>query len=656
VVLAGSSLAPEAHAAVHLLNAMTGAEGHTVDVSTATELEPLATWAELATIVKGMGEGAFSAAIFWGVNPAYLWPDADAWKAAVAKVPLRVRISLHADETAEGCDVVLPERHWLESWGDFEPALGLLSLQQPAVGPLYDDRQGEEILLGWARALGVTAPEDYHGYLMARWRKDVWPQGRPVSFEIFWTGALHDGVFRRSDLPPRPARTIKGAIVGAAAAQAAKKAGAGAGEGLELLLRPGYGLYDGRYANIGWLQELPDPITKCTWTSAALVSLADATALGLDDGDLVKLEAGGKSLEVPVIVQPGQCAGAVTFPLGYGRRSGAVGKGVGQNGFALVDMAAGGSPLARGGAKLTKLGNKVELPLTQAHHKMEGRDLVRSFTLAEFEKKLHEPTHGDPHGAEHDDPIHTASLYEKPTYADHRWGMVIDLGLCTGCSGCVVGCQSENNVPVVGPEQVTIGREMHWIRIDRYYEGKPEDPKVVHSPTLCQHCENAPCENVCPVNATNHSPDGLNQMAYNRCVGTRYCANNCPYKVRRFNYFEFTAFKREPELLVFNPEVTVRPRGVIEKCSFCVQRINDARMRARVDGRPLQDGDIKTACQVACPADAIIFGDLLDPASAVSKAAKDTRGYTILSHLGVRPSITYLAHISNPATTGAKGA
>jgi len=458
-----------------------------------------------------------------------------------------------------------------------------------------------------------------------------------VPFERFFETALHDGLLK--DRVPAARPSIKGEGVASAARTAAGVANSAA---FELILRPDSCVHDGRYSNNGWLQELPDPVTKATWTNPLSVSVADARALGLQDGDLVLLQVGGTNTALPILVQPGQAKGVLALALGYGRGVGAQGKGQGFNAYSLMDVASA-TPTLRLDVRLAKGRGHKDIPVTQGHHRLEGRDLLKSWTLAEFAHHAAHPHHG------HE--LHSLHIKEVE-YKGQKWGMAIDLAACVGCSGCVMGCQTENNVPVVGPEQVHKGREMHWLRIDRYYEGSEDNPKVVHQPMLCQQCDEAPCENVCPVNATNHSPDGLNQMAYNRCVGTRYCANNCPYKVRRFNFLEFTADKQEPESLVFNPEVTVRPRGVMEKCTFCVQRINDGRQRAIAEGRPLADGDIVPACAQACPSDAIIFGDLNDPNSRVAKLAKSQRGFKVLEELGVRPAITYLADLKNPAGEG----
>ncbi|HEY3400132.1 MAG TPA: TAT-variant-translocated molybdopterin oxidoreductase [Geothrix sp.] len=622
VVLCGAQMPAEAHQAAHLLNAMLNSEA-----LVATPAEPLATVKDLDTAVQGMAAGRYAAAIFWDVNPAYTFPKAAAWKDAVAKVPVRVWIGQVEDETAAQCQVLLPENHWLESWGDFSTPSAAV-LQQPTVGTLYDTRQGEDILLGSLKALGATVPDGYHAYLQARWKKEL-PPG--TTFEQ----ALHDGLVKveaKAAVPP-----FKGASV----APAAKRAVESKTEGLELVLFPGFATHDGRHANNSWLQETPDPISKMTWDNPVAVSVQDAKALGIQEGDLVSLSLNGTTLKLPAVIQPGQARGVLALALGYGRTTGGVAKGVGIDAFPFLGLEPG-SANVRQGVRLAKAGGRKELSRTQSHHRMEGRDIVRSLTMDEFE---HHPQ-GHHHMPE------LVSLYEDQKFPDHKWGMVIDLAACTGCSACVVACQSENNVPVVGPEQVARGREMHWIRIDRYYEGELENPKVVHQPMLCQHCDNAPCENVCPVNATNHSPDGLNQMAYNRCVGTRYCANNCPYKVRRFNFLEYTAYKTEPETLVNNPEVTVRPRGVMEKCSFCVQRINDVKIRAKGDGRAILDGEVTTACMAGCPSDAIVFGDLKDPKSKVAQLVAASRAYRVLEEVGAKPAITYLADLKNPVIEG----
>jgi molybdopterin-containing oxidoreductase family iron-sulfur binding subunit len=627
LVLCGDGLPAEAHVATHLLNAMLG--GWAQDRRPA---EPLATQGDLWQALVRMAVGDYHAVVLWGVDPARTCRDPSAWASHFAKVPVRVWIGQVEDASAAQCQLLLPEHHWLEAWGDHRDR-DWLTLQQPAVAPLYDTRQGEDLWLGQLRRLGVPVPAGYRDYLEARWLKEVRPAaGGPMTGDRF-RQALHDGLVA---LPPDPG-PVPAFRPGAAAPAAAAALAAAAPGGLELVLRPGTQVRDGRYANNPWLQELPDPVSKTTWGNPLSVSVADAGRLGLRDGDLAELGVDGATLVLPVVVQPGQAAGVLALALGYGG-AGSVARGVGVNAFPL--LAAGSAPNLRRAVRLAKGDGRVELPLTQHHHRMEGRDLVRSLTPAGHAEAARRPR------AE----VERPTLYGPTPPAGPRWGMVIDLAACVGCSACVLACQSENNVPTVGPEQVARGREMHWLRIDRYYEGDPGRPeRVLRQPMLCQHCEHAPCENVCPVNATNHSPDGLNQMVYNRCVGTRYCANNCPYKVRRFNFLEFNAGKREPESLAFNPEVTVRPRGVMEKCTFCVQRIQDGRMRAMAHGRDVQDGEITPACAAACPGDAMVFGDLNDPRSRVARLAANPRGYQVLDELGTRPAITYLADLYNPA-------
>ena len=630
VVLCGEEMPAEAHVAAHLLNAMLGSGG--VELGPA---EPLASRRDLALAAQEMASGTYAAAILWDVNPALAFPQAAAWKDAFAKVPFRSWIGLIEDESSAQCDLILPENHWLESWGDF--GFGpIVTLQQPTIGTLYDTRQGEDILLAGIRSLGVEAASDYHSYMQARWRAVVQRPGNAASFDRFFQAALHDGVVRTGSL-----EAASPSFIGASVAAAATRAAARQRDGMELVLFPGFATYDGRYANNGWLQECPDPVTKVTWDNPVMLSPADARNLGVEDGAFVTVETGHASVRVPAVVQPGQAEGVLALALGYGRSSGSVAAGVGVNAFTLMNSDSASANLQIG-VRLSQAGGSKELARTQRHHRMEGRDLARSYTTAEFAARARAPRH------EPD----LASLYPDQRFPEHKWGMAIDLSACVGCSACVLACQSENNVSVVGAEQVTRGREMHWIRIDRYYEGNPANPRTVHQPMLCQQCDSAPCENVCPVAATNHSPDGLNQMVYNRCVGTRYCANNCPYKVRRFNFLEYTATRTEPATLVYNPEVTVRPRGVMEKCTFCVQRIQDAKIRAKGEGRTIRDGEIVTACMAGCPTDAIVFGDVKDPTSRVSQLARAQRGYKVLEEVGARPAITYLADLKNPAVDG----
>ena len=631
VVLCGAGMPAEAHTAAHLLNTMLGSMA--VDYRTSSTRASLR---DIEGVINRMEVGKYTAAILWGVNPSYALPNAEQWNAAFAKVPLRVFVGLFDDESAAQCNWVLPSHHWLESWGDFGEH-ETLTLQQPAIAPLYDSRQAEDVVLRLIKSLGTAVPDDYHAFLRQRWQKELYPADSPLPFDRFFDAALHDGVLHREPTVAPPV-TLRAASVSDAAVRSVVKA---ADAGFELVLRPGTQVYDGRYGNNGWLQELPDPITKNTWGNPLSLSVTDAHELGVKNGDLADLELSGVQLRVPVFVQPGQAKGVISLALGYGREKGTVARAVGVNAFRFVSLDPASSHV-RQGAKLSKAMGSVRLAMTQSHHRMEGRDIVRSFTLAEFANEAKNPRKK----------VELTTLYPDQQFPEHKWGMTIDLSACVGCAACVVSCQSENNIAVVGPEQVERGREMHWIRIDSYYEGAEANPKVVHQPMLCQHCDSAPCENVCPVNATNHSPDGLNQMAYNRCVGTRYCANNCPYKVRRYNFFDYTSEKTEPADLVYNPEVTVRPRGVMEKCTFCVQRIQDAKMRAKVEHRSMRDGDIVPACAAACPSDAIIFGDLKNPSSRASELGASKRGYKVIEEVGTRPAITYLADLKNPAIVG----
>lgn len=632
LVLAGPSLPPEAHAAVALLNAMLGTEGFTVDAAFAVDSPSVATPADMTQLARDLDAGTYAAAIIWDTNPSYDASGGGAFDAALARVPFKVRLALRADETADRCDVVLPVNHWLESWNDFEPSRDLLSLQQPLIRPLYDTRQGEEILLGWVKALGGRVTSDYRAYLMMRWERAVYRKGTPASFQKFWMTAVHDGVLRR-DAEARPPRTVRADRIVDAARRVARAADP---SGMELLIAPDIRLWDGRYANIGWLQELPEPVTKVTWGNVLALSPADAGRRRLNDGDLVTVTVGARSVTLPVLVQPGQSEGTACTALGFGR-AGGVAEGQGVNVFPLV-AADGSPPFWRAAVQLTRAAGRRPLARSQLEFSLHDRDVVRLWSLDEYARNA------GPVGD--DQPL--ATLNPPQDWPEHKWGMAIDLSACVGCAGCQIACQSENNIPVVGPEQVARGRIMHWLRNDVYYVGAEDNPQVAHEPMLCQQCDDAPCEPVCPVAATVHSEDGLNEQMYNRCIGVRYCAANCPYMVRRFNFFDYTSTMTDPLDLAFNPEVTVRPRGVMEKCTFCVQRIRNGVQVARDEGRPVADGDITPACAAACPADAIVFGDLKDPNSRVSKLARSDRGFKVLRELGTRPAITYMAELKNP--------
>jgi len=631
LVLAGPAASPEAHAACLALNAMLGAEGTTVLGEQALPGPALASPDELKQLVDEMAAGKIAGVLFWDVNPGYDYPDQDAFKAAVGRVPLRVRLGLIPDETASLCSLVLANHHWLECWNDFESGADTLTLQQPLVAPLYDTLQAEDVVLRILDKLGHKQTASYEGWIKQRWQSEVQPKQSPIAFTRFWQSCLHDGLYRRTS-QPAPTRKLDGAAFARAAAQAqSQKTGA-----MELVLDTDPRLFDGRFATNGWLQEMPDPVTKVSWGNPLSISPADADRLGLKNGDLVSL---GRGPAVPVLRQRGQVEGVVRLTLGHGRSQTSIAAQIGTRAAAFATLP-GLQVVSIDG--VTATGGKRDVVLAQDHDTKDGRDIAREWTLAEFSRK---PQHES-------EPEDLPSLYQPHEHKGPRWGMAIDLSSCVGCGACVVACQSENNIPVVGPEQMGKGRGMHWIRVDRYYEGESESPSVIHEPMLCQHCDNAPCETVCPVNATNHGEDGINQMAYTRCVGTRYCANNCPYKVRRFNFLDFTRETPPSMQLAFNPEVTVRPRGVMEKCTFCVQRIRNAEQVAKREGRDLHDRDVVTACASACPASAIVFGNLNNPNSDVAKLSRSNRGFRVLEELGTKPAITYLAQLKNPSGRG----
>jgi len=622
LVVAGDEQSPAVHLLAHAMNRALENHGRTVVFTDPIEAVPVDQGESLGQLVADMQAGKVETLLILGGNPVYTAPADVPFAEALNKVAFRAHLALYEDETSALCHWHLPEAHTLEGWSDGRAYDGTVSIQQPLIAPLYGGRTAHEV----ASAL-LSDPRS--GYDIVR---DYWKsQRRSGDFETVWRKALHDGLIADSALPAK-VPTWKGVIPAAPSV---------APQGLDLVFRPDPAVWDGRFANNGWLQELPKPLTKLTWDNAALMSPAAAERLGVQSGDVVELTFAGRRLNAPAWILPGQADGTVTLHLGYGRtQAGRAGSGIGVNAYLLRTAAA---PWGGSGLTLKTTSARSRLASTQGHQTMQGRNLVRMATAEEFRK--HPDFARDPgdHGAGHQ-----PSFYPAHKYEGYAWGMAIDLNACTGCNACVMACQSENNSPVVGKAEVLVGREMHWIRVDRYYKGGLEAPETVHQPVLCMQCENAPCEPVCPVGATVHSSEGLNDMVYNRCVGTRYCSNNCPYKVRHFNFLQY-ADDRTPSLaLVRNPNVTVRSRGVMEKCTYCVQRINEARIQAKTHDRDIQDGEVITACQAACPSQAIVFGNINDPKSRVSQLKAHPLNYGLLTELNTRPRTTYLARLRNP--------
>ena len=633
LIVAGDRQPAAVHAAVCALNTSLGNTGKTVTYYE-TKDSALPSAAALAAVVTAMKSGAIQTLVVLGGNPVFDAPADLDFASAMAKVPHSIALGHTVDETSARATWHIPLAHYLEAWGDARATGGPISVVQPLILPLFGGRSPAEVL-----AVMVTG-KDVPGLDIVR---ETW---KPVlgegDFDKKWNRVLHDGLLAGSELP----EVVPG---GAAAPLAELTRSSGApGTGLEVVFVPSASLHDGRFANDAWLQELPDPLTKLTWDNPALVSPKTAESLSLANEDVVRVDYDGRSLELPVWLVPGMADGVVALTLGYGRtRAGRIGSGVGFDAFKVRSSKGSGFG---SGVTLTRVARKYKLSATQEHGSMEGRPLVRESTLAEADAKHAGAEHTTSALGVYAEETHKFSLFKEHTYEQgHQWGMTIDLNACIGCSACMVACQSENNVPVVGKAQVANGREMHWIRVDRYFSGDPSGAvEAVFQPVPCMHCEDAPCEQVCPVAATVHDAQGLNVMVYNRCIGTRYCSNNCPYKVRRFNFFNYT--KDTPDILkhAMNPDVTVRARGVMEKCTYCTQRINRVKIDAKIAGRPLRDGDVKTACQQACPASAIEFGDLRDGSSRVAKAKADPRNYALLDDLNTRPRTTYLAKIRNP--------
>ncbi len=618
---------------VNAINNLLGNYGNTIDLNTAVNLKQ-GNESDMMEAMKTLRSGKAGGVIFYNVNPAYSCAHKNKFVKAVKNLPLKVSFATTMDETAALCNYVCPDNNYLESWDDAEPVTGSYSFTQPAIKPIFNTRQFQDSLLTW-----MGSEEAYSDFMENNWETGFFTQQSEFnSFDKFWFKCKQDGVFTMaSEQKEQPAFT--------AAKLTAEQPGS---KGLELALYEKISMGTGRYANNPWLQELPDPITTATWDNYVTVSPAFAKKHGLKQEDVVSIN---KKIELPVLIQPGQAEGTIGIAIGYGRSSaGKVGNGVGKNMFTLLNTEGGSKKLMGTVVTLDKTSKTYPLALTQTHHVMEGRPIVRETILSEFIKDPGAGNEAHKEFVENQD----FSLYPKPEFDAFQWGLSIDLNSCTGCSNCVISCQAENNVAVVGKEQVKLGRIMHWMRLDRYYSEMEDDPEVLYMPVMCQQCDNAPCENVCPVAATTHSDEGLNQMAYNRCIGTRYCMNNCPYKVRRFNWYEFVNnnsfdYNMNSELgkLVLNPDVSVRQRGVVEKCTYCVQRIQEKKLEAKSENRELRDGEIMTACQQSCPTDAIQFGNLLDKESEVSKTNETERKYHLLESLHTLPSTSYLTKVRN---------
>ena len=622
LVVVGDHQSPSLHALAHAINHTLGNVGKTVKHTAAVEANAVNHQASLNELTADISAGNVSLLVMMGGNPVYNTPSDIDFEALIKKVATTVYLGQAPNETSQLCNWQLPESHALEAWSDARAFDGTVSIVQPLIEPLYSSQSAHDVL---AMMLG----DGRQGHAIV---KEFWQAKRGgASFDKDWQVWLHDGMIPNTALAAKTVR-LKGNY-GSPVASA---------DGLEVAFRLDPTVGDGRYANNGWLQELPKPSTRLTWDNAALLSPATAEKLGVKDDDVIDVTVGDRKIALPVWRMPGMPADAIAVHLGFGRTvAGRVGNGVGVNAYALQTS---NTLWQASGASVSKTGQTYKLAGTQDHWYMEGRNLVRTGTLEEYEHHphmIHEMGHDPAPGANFFNGIHTSE-------EGNAWGMAIDLNACNGCNACTMACQSENNIPVVGKDQVLNGREMHWIRIDRYFRGSLENPELFNQPVPCMQCENAPCEVVCPVGATAHSKEGLNDMAYNRCVGTRYCSNNCPYKVRRFNFFHYADDETESLKLGRNPNVTIRARGVMEKCTYCTQRISAARIEAKVGGQELKDGDITTACQGACPTNAIVFGDINDSNSAVSKLKKQNRNYGILTELNTRPRTTYLARLTNP--------
>jgi molybdopterin-containing oxidoreductase family iron-sulfur binding subunit len=625
-VIAGEDCSPATHAIVHAINDALGNVGKTVSYTDPIVVQPTDNMNDLRTLVSEMRGGKVEILVIMHVNPVYDAPIDLSFSDAMGKVPTVIHYGRYADETTAHSHWHIPASHYLEQWGDVRAHDGTITIMQPLIAPLYDSSRGE---LEFLSAFSDSPDQSGYDQLKAAYQKQL-----TGDFDTTWRKAVHDGFIPNTALP---VRTLKAKAGGWPAAPQAP-------QGTELVIRRDPTIWDGRFSNNGWLQELPKPIIRLGWDNVAYVSPGTAQKNKWDYQDVIEIEVNGQKQKAPVWITPGHPDESITVTLGYGReRAGRVGTGFGYNAYLFRSSNA---PYIVTNAKITSTGDHYPLAREQGWNDMENRHIVRAATLEEFEKNpefAHEET-------EEAEKATQLTMYDpgEYQYKEHKWGMHIDQGACVGCNACVVACNSENNIPVVGKLEVQRGRKMHWLRIDTYFQGDAANPKAYYQPVPCMQCEQAPCEVVCPVGATVHSSEGLNDMVYNRCVGTRYCSNNCPYKVRRFNFLLFQDWNTPQLKMMRNPDVSVRPRGVMEKCTYCIQRITHARITAEEQNRRVRDGEVQTACQQACPTDAIIFGDLNDKNSRVTHMKADPRDYGLLPELNTRPRTTYLAVVRNP--------
>jgi len=627
VVIAGDHQPPAVHVLAHAMNRALGNVGRTVFYIDPVDANPANRNESLHQLVEDMRGGKVDLLLILGGNPGYDAPAELEFASALKSnaVNLKVCLSTHRNETAELCQWHVPEAHYLEAWGDARAYDGTASIVQPLIEPLYGGKSAHEIITILAGQPGLTG----HDLVQQYWQK----QHTGTDFDTFWRKSLHDGWIAGTTYAPKNVTT-----------KVASAAPSPQASGIELNFRRDPSIYDGRFANNAWLQELPKPLTKLTWDNPVMIGPAMAERLKLTFKDVVELEFEGKKVKGPIWIQAGHPDNSVTVFLGYGRtRAGRAGTGAGHDVYPLRTSK---NPWFASGVKLTPTGATYNLASTQGYQTMETpvgeRPLVQERDLEEYKK--------EPNFAKEGEVPKELTLYPNVDYSKetYSWGMAIDLNSCVGCNNCIIACQSENNIAVVGQEQTLKGRHMHWIRVDAYYNGPRDNPKGFFQPVPCMQCENAPCELVCPVGATTHSSEGLNDMVYNRCIGTRYCSNNCPYKVRRFNFLLFQDWETPQYKLMRNPDVSIRSRGVMEKCTYCVQRINESRIDAERGDTTIKDGDLQTACQQSCPANAIVFGNLNDPNSQVNKWKAQARNYSLLGELNTRPRTTYLAEVRNP--------